>query len=89
MLNRSDNRSCLSAVLVILRKEQQPLAMVRCYYALYFVLLTHEADLVVAGGQHLCYNNNKILVFLLGFPVGTGRYYVLVICTLTREADIA
>ncbi len=51
MVNRSDNRSCPSAVLVVFRKrEQLPPAMVRRDYASYFCMFTCEAVLVVAGG---------------------------------------
>ena len=39
IIDRRDNHSCPSPILVVFRKEQQPPAMVGCYYALYFVLL--------------------------------------------------
>ncbi len=54
MVNRSDNRTCPSVVLVVFRQRKQPSpAMVRCYYALYFCTFMREADLVVAGGHHV------------------------------------
>ncbi len=54
VVNRSDDRSCLSVILVVFRKRKQPPpAMVRRYYALYFCTFTHEADLVVAGGHQV------------------------------------
>ncbi len=39
VINRSDNRRCPSAVLVVFRKKQLPPAMFRHYYALHLVLL--------------------------------------------------
>ena len=76
MVDMSDNHSCPSAVLVVFRKEQQPPAMVRCYYASYFVLLRVRLAWLWLGANIYVLILIKILGFLLGFPVGVRRYYV-------------